>query len=202
MDLARMILDETTPVSAIAETLDRVSSDERIDAVRTLDRTQQRRLYQKAADSPALELAHFVPEHVGPLHEVRHFGRNTLPLPPPHRFFEKRFCRPDDGTARLIGYNHAPSKWIVGPGYFVLMPTVGHFAWEARGALVVDYFQVPDGPVPAHWPSVIPNTRGLQRFVYNGTRDFMRRVSAHVSIGTAFKGEQALDHYFVLCRLD
>jgi hypothetical protein len=37
-------------------------------------------------------------------------------------------------------------------------------------------------------------------FVYNNTRDFMRRVSQHVSIGTAYKGDKALGAWFVLCR--
>jgi hypothetical protein len=46
----------------------------------------------------------------------------------------------------------------------------------------------------------VPNSRGLQRFVYHRTRDFMRRVSRHVTIGAAYKGESPLDHYFVLVR--
>ena len=60
----------------------------------------------------------------------------------------------------------------------------------------------PDGPIPSSWPPVKPNSEGLQRFVYAGTRDFMRKVSDHVSIGTAYKGDKALDHYFTLCRED
>ena len=59
-----------------------------------------------------------------------------------------------------------------------------------------------DGAVPSDWPKVVPNTQGLQRFIYHGTRDFMRRVSQHVSIGAAYKGEKKLDHYFVLVRQD
>ena len=47
---------------------------------------------------------------------------------------------------------------------------------------------------------MVPNTQGLQRFVYHRTRDFMRGVSAHVSIGAAYKVEKSLDHYFVLVR--
>ena len=109
---------------------------------------------------------------------------------------------PQDGSERLFGYNHAPSGKLVGPGYFVAVPTRGQPAWAERGPVVVDYFQVPDGPVPGEWPKVVPNSKGLQRFVYNGTRDFMRRVSAHVSIGAAHKGEKSLDHYFVLVRQD
>ena len=131
---------------------------------------------------------------------VNHQGRNTLPLPGKHRRFQKCFCRPEDGSERLFGYNDAPSRGLIGPGYFVALPTVGQPDWEARGAVVVDYFQVPDAEVCADWPAVVPNTQGLQRFVYHRTRDFMRRVSEHVSIGAAYKAEKALDHYFTLCR--
>ena len=65
---------------------------------------------------------------------------------------------------------------------------------------MVDYYQVPDGAVADGWPAVVANDWRLQRFVYHQTRDFMRRVSRHVSIGAAFKRERPLDHYFVLCR--
>ena len=59
---------------------------------------------------------------------------------------------------------------------------------------------MPQTAVVAGWPTVVPNDWRLSRFVYNQTRDFMRRVSNHVSIGAAFKGERPLDHYFTLCR--
>ena len=36
--------------------------------------------------------------------------------------------------------------------------------------------------------------------VWAGMTDVLRKVSEHVSIGAAYKGEHALDHYFVLCR--
>jgi len=73
-------------------------------------------------------------------------------------------------------------------------------AVQQDGWVVIDYFQVPDGPVAEGWPQVVANDWRLQRFVYHQTRDFMRRVSRHVSIGAAFKRERPLDHYFVLCR--
>jgi hypothetical protein len=133
---------------------------------------------------------------------VIHDGKNTLPLPARLKLFQKRFAAAGEGEARLFGYNQSPFLGTIGPGFFVALPTAGRAEWEARGALVVDYFQVPDGPVPEGWPPVVPNSKGLQRFVYGGTRDFLRKVSRHVSIGAAYKGERALDHYFVLCRAD
>ena len=55
------------------------------------------------------------------------------------------------------------------------------------------------------WPApaiIKPNSSGLQVLVYHKTRDYMRRVSSHVSIGAAYKGEsdKEMGAYFVLCR--
>lgn len=199
-DLLKMLESRETQIGEIAALLDAADPATRIEHVFALGRSEQRALYQRAASSPVITLEHFVPQHLGAVQGVHHKGKNTLPLPGKHKFFEKRFARPRDGSARLFGYNHAPSKNLIGPGYFVAESTQSKPAWLERGGIVVDYFQVPDGEVPHSWPSVIPNEQGLQRFVYKGTRDYMRRVSAHVSIGAAFKGEKALDHYFVLVR--
>ena len=88
---------------------------------------------------------------------------------------------------------------MLGPGYFVTKNTEGNALWLARGAVVIDYFDLPQGDVPASWPGVKANREGPQRFVFHGTRDFMRKVSEHVSVGAAHKGECPMDHYFVLC---
>ncbi|MCU0689998.1 MAG: hypothetical protein MUF54_01220 [Polyangiaceae bacterium] len=202
MNLRDLILDDPTTLADIAAALDALTHEARWSALRELGRSEQRRLYVKAAGAPALAPDHFVPAGVPALKPVRHLGRNTLPLPGSHKFFSKVFCRPEDGTNRAFGFNDAPSRWLIGPGYFVAIPTQGHPRWELRGGVVIDYFQVPDGRVPADWPTVIPNTKRLQRYVYDGTRDYMRGVSRHVSIGAAYKGEDPLDHYFVLCRQD
>lgn len=195
-----LVLDPDTTIDAIAAHLDALDEVERIAALDVLGRREQRVLYNKAAAASPLTLSHFVPASARPLQAVNHQGRNTLPLPGKHRRFQKCFCLPEDGRERLFGYNDAPSRGLIGPGYFVAIPTVGQPDWEARGAVVVDYFQVPDAEVCSSWPAVVPNTKGLQRFVYHRTRDFMRRVSEHVSIGAAYKAETSLDHYFTLCR--
>lgn len=199
MDLRARIRDQE--IDAIAGYLDGLGPEERLAETRALARDDQRRLYEKAAAGRPLGLADFVPEEAGAREEIIHDGRNTLPLPSGLKLFQKRFCRPEEGgAARLFGYNQSPFLGTIGPGFFVAVPTTGNAAWEARGAVVVDYFQVPDGAVAEGWPKVVPNTRGLQVFVYHKTRDFMRRVSAHVTIGAAYKVEKPLDHYFVLCR--
>ncbi len=202
MSLREKIWDDTTSLDAISAYLDGLAPEGRLAETRTLSRRDQRRLYQRAAGARPLSIEDFVGASVGPRVEVIHHGRNTLPLPAPLKLFQKRMCKPEIGQRRLFGYNQCPFTRPIGPGFFVLVPTAGKSAWEARGAIVVDYYQVPDGPVAAGWPEVVPNTKGLQRFVYHHTRDFMRRVSAHVTVGAAYKGEKSLDHYFMLCRED
>ena len=117
---------------------------------------------RKAKGQPAMTLWDFVPEVVGAGESVIHHGWNTLPLPASQRRFQKRFCRPENDANRLFGYNEAPIRWLIGPGYFVARSTEGVVSWEERGAVVVDYFEVPDGPVAEDWPKVKPNSSGLQ----------------------------------------
>ncbi|MFT3764932.1 MAG: hypothetical protein QM820_05355 [Minicystis sp.] len=200
MSLRERIWDDKATIESIGTYLDGLGAAERLAETRTLGRDDQRRLYQKAADARPLDLDDFVPAGTAARKEIIHDGRNTLPLPGGLKLFQKRFCRPESGGGRLFGYNESPFVSTIGPGFFVAVPTAGNADWEKRGAIVIDYFQVPDGPVADGWPKVVPNSKGLQVFVYNKTRDFMRRVSQHVSIGAAYKVEKALDHYFILCR--
>lgn len=198
MSLVDLVDDPHAGIAEIATHLDRLDATTRWGEVSALGRSRQRTLFDKAAHAPAIDFAHFVGD-ASEREEVIHDGVNTLPVPPPIRRFQKRFCRPASGD-RLFGYNEGVTRRWIGPGYFVAIPTADKPAWSARGAVVVDYFQVPDGPVAASWPPVVDNHWRLQRFVYEATRDFMRRVSKHVSVGAAFKRERPLDHYFVLCR--
>lgn len=190
------LVHQRASLATIADALEAMTHADRTAALRALGRAEQRWLFEVA--SPDIDLTHFVPAAVAARTEVRHAGKNTLPLLPGDRVFEKRFCRGEDG--RVFGYNEARSRRLIGPGYFVAITTAHDPQWRPRGAVVVDYFQVPDAAVVEGWPEVVPNSSGLQTFVYNGTRDFMRRVSAHVSIGAAYKGEKPLDHYFTLAR--
>lgn len=199
MSLTALIRDPHARIDAIARFLDELDHDGRWEQLWQLSRGEQRMLYEKAAESAPLDLSYFVGD-AGARVEVIHDGRNTLPLPPVFRRFQKRFCRPSNGSEGVFGYNEGRTKNVVGPGYFVAVPTTGRPHWEARGAVVIDYFRIPDSDVAPGWPDVVPNSHGLQRFVYHETRDFMRRVSQHVSVGAAFKRERPLDHYFVLCR--
>ena len=90
---------------------------------------------------------------------------------PVFKIFEKRFCLPDASASELWGYNE----------------------------LVIDYCEVPPRK-PAEWPPILPNSARLSRFIYYRTRDFMRGVSQHVSIGRATREGKPMDNWFVLCR--
>jgi hypothetical protein len=201
-NLAERLFSEAESIETIGAWLDSLAASERLAQCRSLNRPQQRRLYELAEKAPALSLADFVPTDVGNLVEVIHEGRNTLPLPQTFKLFQKRFCRPADGSERLFGYNEGATRGLIGPGYFVMIPTKGKPAWEARGSLVVDYFQVPDDLVVSGWPKVVPNHVGLQVLVYHQTRDYMRKVSRNVTIGAAYKGEKCLHQWFILDRQD
>ena len=202
MQLTELLERRVTRIAEVADWFSDRPFLERREALFALGRAGQRRLYAVAAQSEAITASDLVPTTKGDRVEVRHHGRNTLPVPGAFRTFEKRFCRPDDGSARLFGYNEGASVRWFGPGYFVAKYTAGNPVWAARGDVVVDYFQVPNAPVVEGWPAVIPNEQGLQKLVFAGTRDFLRRVTDGVTIGAAYKGERALDHYFVLVRDD
>jgi len=187
-------------ITEIGAALDAMDAESRWAELQTMGRAEMRQLYVLAADARPLCLSDFVPTGVAPLEPVVHRGRNSLPLPQGQRLFSKVMCRPRGEPEQLYGYNDAPLGWVVGPGYFVALSTDEGSA--ERGAVVVDYYQVPTGSVPDGWPRVRANWVGLQLFVYDRTRDYMRRVSSHVTIGAAYKFGRKLDHYFVLDRLD
>lgn len=185
-------------IATVGAHLDGLASGKRWEQLRRLGRAQQRRLYELAVRNP-VGIDDLVPG-AEPLAEVVHDGLNTLPVPWPLRRFQKRFCRPLDTAAGVLyGYNEGPLRRIIGPGYFVARDTTDP-TWQEQGGVVVDYFEVPSGRVVAGWPRVVENSKGLQRGVYDHTRDFLRRVSRYVTVGAATKDGKPLDHYFVLCR--
>ena len=198
--LQSLLATATAPMADITALLDEASAADRRAALFSLSRPQQRALYERAAASPTLTIDDLL-AGAAPLTPVIQHGQNSLPL---FRRFEKHMCRPDDGSARIFGFNEGATRPLIGPGYFVAvptgLPTDGAPTWAARGGVVVDYFQVPTGAVAAGWPTVVDNGKGLQRFVYKGMRDYLRKVSTHASIGAAFQGEREFNSWFVLCR--
>lgn len=200
-DLTQMVMAGAT-LAQVASYLDALDHDQRLAQVRATPRKLQRRLWALAADGEPLTLQWFVPPGVPDDTPVVHHGWNSLPIPAFGRRFQKPMARHRGRADRLYGYNVSPFGPLIGPGYFLHTGTAHEPAWAPRGATVVDYFQVPDHDVPAGWPRVVPNSRGLQMFVYDKTRDFMRKVSRHVSIGAAFKGDKEMGAYFMLVRED
>lgn len=203
--LPQLIRDDSA-ISAIAEYLDALDDEAREREVCSLARDDQARLFEKAADGPMARLTDFVPSAVGDLVAVHHPGRNTIATLNYFQRFQKRFARPAGDRSRLFGYN-ASNAFFITPGYFVAYETDDSSAeWARRGGVVIDYHLVPDAEVPSGWPKVVPNEAGLQRFVYHLTRDFMRRVSKHATIGRASRedasGDKELDYWFTLCRRD
>jgi hypothetical protein len=190
---ARIARDPILP-REIAGFLDGLPSPERIVAVRSLGRSEQRRLYRAVDGFLPLRLADLVPPGSADLETVRHFGRNTLPA---FTLFEKRFCRPRGADARkpgeLWGFNFQPLSFATGPGYFIARED------PSRPEVWVDYTEVPAGH-PEGWPEVRRNEVGLSRFVYAHMIDTLRRVSEHVTIGSAARKGRELGSWFVLAR--
>lgn len=195
-ELESMISDRAVTAETIASLLEGLGNDRRPGVVRRLGPASQRELYQQVEGLAPLRLVDLVPAARADLESVRHLGRNTLPL---FRIFEKRFCRlpgeDPESPARLAGYNFQTMSRITGPGYFIASPD------PESGEIRIDYTRLPDTR-PPDWPAIRSNERGLARFVYGFMVDRLRRVSEHVTIGSAFRKGRELGSYFILTRAD
>ena len=193
---AKSVGDSAVAASGIAALFDGLSDDLRVALVRSLGRGEQRALYRKVEGFAPVALVDLVPASRGDLEEVRHLGLNTLPA---FRVFEKRFCRlPGEdatGPSALAGYNFQTMSPITGPGYFVAVED------PDRREVLVDYRRLPESK-PADWPRIQSNERGLARFVYGFMVDRLRRVSEHVTIGSATRKGREMGSYFALTRSD
>jgi len=193
-ELESMIADRAVAADRIARLLDGLPGELRPRVVRRLGPRAQRGLYDKVEGKAPLGLLDLVPPRCGDLESVRHLGRNTLPA---FRIFEKRFCRlPGEDPARpesLAGYNFQALSKLTGPGYFLARQD------PERAEVLVDYTRLPEIR-PPDWPAIRSNEGGLARFVYGFMVDRLRRVSEHVTIGSAYRNGRALGSYFVLSR--
>jgi hypothetical protein len=190
MDITSIILPSVDR-KEVARVLDDVGEHVRLKALADLGRAELAALFEAASDNEPLDLDHFVPADVPPMTEVIHEGKNSLGL---FSRFQKRFCKPPprEDPAELWGYNEQSMRLFTGPGYFVAYR-------PPEGSVLIDYARLPPDR-PAGWPPILPNSARLSRFIYNGTVDAMRRVSAHVSIGRAFRAGKPMDAWFVLAR--
>jgi len=194
--LRSMIGDVGVQPAAIAELLDGLAAELRAPVVRGLGRKDQQTLYRKVEGYAPLDLTDIVPSGRADLQEVRHLGRNSLPA---FTIFEKRFCRlagsPPNAPKELAGYNFQTLTPVTGPGYFLAAEDAN------TKEILVDYHRLPN-QAPPDWPTIRSNETGLSRFVYGFMVDRLRRVSEHVTIGSAARNGRDLGSYFVLCRVD
>ena len=186
----------TVDLASIAGEFEAASPRERVAITEALDGKEQEKLWH-AADGRPVSIGEMVPKDLGPLRPVIFHGKNSLPA---FTHFQKRFCRPAAGTDRdeLWGYNYQPTKWLApltGPGYFVAYDSKG------LGSVAVDYTRIPTGK-PTEWPEIHDNSYRLSRFIYNGTIDYLRRVSQHLLIGRATRDGKEMPNWFLLCRED
>lgn len=189
--LLDLLRTDPIPLGEVAAYLDGLPQPERISAAVSVPGALQAKLFEAAAASAPVTIADIVPPEKGPLATVRHHGRNSLPL---FTRFEKRFCRPEGGKpeGKLFGYNHQTMRWLTGPGSYV--------AYDGpKGEVVVDYREMP-GRVPADWPAPQAHDQGRSKLVWKDLVDHLRRVSKHVTIGRAFRGEAPQKNWFILCR--
>jgi hypothetical protein len=193
-ELVGRLRERTIKTVDVARFLDALSGEDRIRAIRGLSGAEQRKLYDAVDGFAPVRLVELVPPSVGDLGVVRHYGKNSLPL---FTEFEKRVSRAPDldpeAPGELMGFNYQTMSPVSGPGYFVAIED------EQRGEVLVDYRRLPDRH-PVGWPAIKSNERGLSRFVYGFMVDTLRRVSEHVTIGSASRDGKDLGNWFVLCR--
>jgi hypothetical protein len=190
------LIGETSPSpSKIGAFLDRLPEPERIEAVRSLSGKQQKKLYHAVDGYRPLALTDMVGPEVPAMHAVRHFGKNSMPM---FTLFEKRFYRGPDADpsapSELCGANFQSISPLTGPGYYVAVLD------PQRHEVLVDYRRVPS-VAPEGWPRIVRNESDLRtRLVYGFMVDTLRRVSEHVTIGSAARHGKPFGAYFVLCR--
>lgn len=182
-------------LDAFARAFESAPHEQRVRITEAIGRAGQEKLWA-ATRGRAVSIAEMVPPDTGPLREVIFHGKNSLPA---FTRFQKRFCRPAADVARdeLWGYNHQSLTPLTGPGYFVAYDSPGN----GFGDVAIDYTRIPPGR-PGTWPEIHDNTYRLSRFIYNGTIDYMRRVSSHLLIGRATRAGSEMPNWFLLCRED
>lgn len=191
----RLLQAESLDRDLFAKAVDGIASTERVSLMESIDARTQMRLWDAAVGCD-VTIAEMVPADHGPLVPVVFHGKNSLPA---FTRFQKRFCRPpaELDADELWGFNYQPRRWLAplpGPGYFVAYDTKGPL-----GGVAIDYRRIPTDR-PDGWPSLRDNERGLGRLVYGGMVDYLRRVSGHLLIGRATRGDKVLPNTFLLCR--
>jgi hypothetical protein len=195
-ELRALIHAKQSNPQAIASLLDRLAEGDRIAATRALGPRDQKKLWHVVDGFRGVSLTDLVPPSTPAMTPVVHYGKNSMPL---FTLFEKHFYRPagqdPDAPRELAGANFQTISFLTGPGFYVVTPHPGSTCPEVD----VDYRRVPSSK-PDGWPAIVTNERGRARLVYGFTVDTLRRVSEHVTIGSAARHGKPISAYFVLCR--
>lgn len=193
-ELHARILETPPNLKAITALLDGLSESDRIAATRSLTRSLQRTLYKIVDGYLPVRLVDMVPPGIAGMTAVRHFGKNTMPM---FTLFEKRFYRLPNNDAsapkELGGANFQSIQALTGPGYFVAVDD------PKKPEVLVDYYRVPN-VAPDGFLKIVPNKGNRSGLVYGSMIDTLRRVSEHVTIGSAAKHGKNIGAYFMLCR--
>lgn len=193
MSFSSYLADPATTPASLAAWLDGLDPARRLAETLSLSSREQARLFDLVAGARRFTLDDLCPATTPPLQGVTHEGRNSMWA---FTRFAKVFAVPDDGTpGERWGWNRTSAlvQTTVGPGYFVTT--------QQGDEVLVDYTRLPPRPL-AGAPRVLSNAARLSVFVYRNTRDVVRGVSRHVSIGRAWRGKRRLDNWFVLCRVE
>ena len=195
-ELKAKLREGVSPI-VLCELLDRLPEPQRSAAAHSLNGGAQRALWKLAEGFRPVTLTDIVPASLPAMQPVRHLGRNSMPM---LTSFEKVFFRAPDQSAsapnELGGLNVHVTRPLAGPGYFMA------FDDAQRGEVVIDYTRVPLAS-PAGFPAIVDNEHGLRKLFYGFTQiDRLRRVSEHVTIGSAARMGKDIGAFFVLCRQD
>lgn len=188
---ARACLHEAKDIEAFANLMDGIGHDERVKVTRAMRRKDQKAMWDLSKSYRPISLEDMV-ANPAPFIQVRHIGKNSLPV---FTKFEKRFCRPKQQGEReeLMGYNWGGAQPLIGPGYFIA------YYNDKTKEVDIDYRLVPETK-PADWPEIKDNNSGLSKLVFGNMVDSLRKISEHVTIGSAARNGKPLGSWFVLCR--
>ena len=196
-ELNALIRAQAPDPKAIERSLDRLKEPDRIAATRGLAPRDQKKLWHVVDGFRSVTLTDLVPPRVPAMTPVVHYGKNSMPM---FTLFEKRFYRPTgqdpNAPIELAGANFQTISFLTGPGYYVVTK---HPNPARAGEVDVDYRKVPSIE-PEGWPAIVTNERGRCRLVYGFMVDTLRRVSEHVTIGSAARHGKPISAYFMLCR--
>jgi hypothetical protein len=194
------LLEPKVDIERLAEILDGLGHEGRVHTMRTWDKSRMAAIFD-ACEGRSITIEQVVPSGLDAAVEVIHDLRNTLPV---FTNAQKRFTKLESADAGfgVAGYNRQFGVARVSePGYFAVSEGEGEHANE----LVIDYTKsIKSGAkMPPEWPAIEPNDQGfLNKIVWGGMIDYLRRVSTHVSIGKATKDGKSIGQYFALVRRD